>query len=888
MQEVPFTGLTPLAGQDGVHHFSLPAAEAAGAGPISRLPYSLRVLVEHLLRQGFDDVGTAAHVQAVTRRTSAADTVPFLPRRIMMQDASGLPVLADLAALADAVRERGGDPDRALPRLPMDLVVDHAIEVDYWGRPDAAERNLAREMERHRDRYRFLRWAQTRLPTLRVAPPGSGICHQLNLEVLADVVTVTEAADGRRIAGFDSVLGTDSHTTMINALAVFGWGVGGIEATAAALGRPIVMKVPEVVAVRLTGTKSPGVLATDVALTLTSILRAHGVVHKIVEFTGPALAHLTVPDRATVANMAPEYGATMAFFPPDAQTLAYLRATGRPNDHVDVVEAFLRAQQMLWSTNAPEPEFSSVIEVDLGEVRPTIAGPKRPDQRRTLPELPLSAELPAAPASRHGRTEPTHGDVVVAAITSCTNTSNPRALVAAGLLARNALSLGLSVPPWTKTSFAPGSPAASRLLESAGLQDALDQLGFHLVGHGCTTCMGNSGPLPPTVEEAIRAENLQVAAVLSGNRNFEGRIHPHVPLAYLASPPLVVALALSGTVAIDLVTEPIGEDRHGRPVSLGDIWPTEADIDHALDAATGTAQKLARSSFPASSDQWDRLEHPKTRDYDWDPEPGFIRRPPFLGAELARPGLDGDIREARPLMILGDMVTTDHISPVSRIGPAGEAGRWLLERGVPRESLAGFSAWRLNHDVMIRGGFANPRLRNLMVPGVEGGVTRLMPDDVIMPVHEAATHYLARGVPLVIVAGDGYGAGSARDWAAKVTRLLGARAVIARGFERIHRTNLVAMGVLPLRVADDLALKGDETLDILGVEDALVPGGTVTIRVFRDGRFVREAVADGQIETATETRWLRHGGLLPEIMAEASPPRLGAATSTARLTPPAT
>ncbi|MEU6482212.1 aconitate hydratase AcnA [Streptomyces sp. NPDC047017] len=869
----PHSGLrVSLPGFDGIEFVSLPAAEAAGAGPLSRLPYSMRVLAEHVLRQTTDGRAATANVAALVRGDPEPATVPFLPRRILMQDASGLPVLADLIALRAAVRARGGDPRHVRPRLPMDLVVDHAVEVDHWGTPRAAAQNLALELERHRDRYRFLRWARTRLTGLRVFPPGAGICHQLNLEQLAEVVSVTTDDRGRRLAGFDSVLGTDSHTTMINALSVFGWGVGGIEATGAVLGEPIALKAPEVLGLRLTGGLRPGVLATDVALSLTAVLREHGVVQKIVEFCGPGLHRLTVPDRATVSNMAPEYGATMAFFPADEATLAYLTATGRTDEHVALVRAYLQAQGMLRTPDSPEPDFDDVIEFDLSTVRATVAGPHRPNQRLTLAQVPASFPAPspaAAPAAvRPAGRAPADGDVVIASITSCTNTSNPRALVAAGLLARNAVLEGLTTAPWVKTSFAPGSRTAGELLTATGLQNSLDQLGFHVVGHGCTTCMGNSGPLDPALEQSVRQQDLQVAAVISGNRNFEGRIHPSVKLGYLASPPLVVAFALAGTVAADLETAPIGRSADGREVRLADLWPSDAEIDEVI--ALATAHRSPEDLERTGPSPWDNIEYPTTEDYDWDTEEGLIRRPPFLDDSLTLPQITGDIHGARPLLLLGDAVTTDHISPVSRITTGSEAGRWLGERGVPASRFASFSARRLNHDVMVRGAFANPRLRNLLVD-TEGGITRLFPDGTVHPVCTAAALYAERQEPVVVVAGEGYGAGSARDWAAKATRLLGVRAVIARGFERIHRTNLTALGVLPLHLPPDvvLDLSGEETFDLIGAQDALRPGGRATLRVHRDGRLRTEVTVHSSVMTEEETGWLRHGGLLPKILAHA-------------------
>lgn len=857
----------PLPGFPLTRYLSLPAAEAAGAGPLSSLPYSLRVLAENLLRnQGHPQV-QPADIRALARGEPAV--VAFFPSRILMQDSSGLPVLADFIALHEAVVECGGDGASVLPSLPMDLVVDHAVEVDEWGQGDSLQRNLEQEFERHGDRYRFLRWAQEQLPSLRVVPPGVGICHQLNLEVLATVVHSTLRADGVQIAGFDSLLGTDSHTTMINALSVFGWGVGGIEATAAALGEPVLMRVPEVVGVRLLGRLAPGVSATDLALTLTAVLREQDLVQRIVEFCGPGVATLAVPDRATVANMAPEYGATMGYFPGDALTLDYLRSTGRPEEQVHFVEAYLRAQNMLHEADSAEPQFTRVIEFDLGGVVPTLAGPSRPQERLTLDSV--STSVPAEITGGYLD----HGHVVIAAITSCTNTSNPRGLIAAGLLARNALARGLVTAPWAKTSFAPGSRVASRMLQVSGLQAHLDDLGFNVVGHGCMTCMGNSGPLEPVIEQQIREKGLAVAAVLSGNRNFEGRIHPSCRLSYLASPALVVAYALAGTMRINLQIEPLGYDPHGGAVLLADLWPSDAEIDTLL--ASVDLHDLSvqnRDASFAGPQMWGRLAVPVEKQYPWDGLNGFIRRPPFLEAHLARPQLDADLMGARPLLLLGDSVTTDHISPVSRITESSEAGRWLLERKVPSVELASFSARRLNHDVMLRGGFANPSIRNLMVPGSEGGVTRLMPDGLVMPVHDAAQAYQQREVPVLVFAGKGYGAGSARDWAAKVTRLLGVRAVIAHSFERIHRTNLVALGVLPLEFeyGAELALDGSETFDLKGLKQGLQPDGSVQLSVWRAERCVASLTLRCRIETEAEADWLRHGGLMPKVLSKARQP----------------
>ncbi|QRI76697.1 MULTISPECIES: aconitate hydratase AcnA [Rhodococcus] len=824
--------------------FDLGAAERAGAGPLQRLPYSTRVLVENLLRHEDGRTVHPDHVRALATGDRSA-SIPFTPERVLLQDASGLPVLADMITLSERARQDGLDPASVSPRRRMDLVVDHALEVDIAATPEAAAANLDLEYRRHADRYRFLRWAQSRFPTLRVVPPGLGICHQLNLEVLADVVSVGNH-NGGSLARFDSVVGTDSHTTMINALSVVGWGVGGIEATAAALSQPILLPVPSVVGVHLTGALRPGVLATDVALTLASMLRAHGVVQRIVEFHGPGLAALTVPDRGTIANMAPEYGATMAYFPADEHTLAYLATTGRPDSILTVAQAYLTAQNMLYSPELPIPEYDEVLALDLSGVERTMAGPSRPHQTFAATELAASAPVPKSTDSATMR----DGDVVIAAITSCTNTSNPKAMIAAGLLARNAVERGLTRAPWTKTSLTPGSRATADLLHSTGLQKALDELGFHVAGFGCGTCMGNSGPLDAAITGQVREQSLSVAAVLSGNRNFPGRIHPDVALSYLASPPMVVAMAIAGRTSISLADQPITTDRHGKPVYLDEIWPTDEDIDAII--RDNNARPLDRvEALPLITTEWHSLPHPVGDSYDWDDEAGMIRRPPFADPALTHPVVDGDILAARPLLLLGDGVTTDHISPVARILPESPAGQWLAEHGVAPEEFGSYSARRLNHDVMVRGGFANPRLENRLTPGKLGPWTRLMPDGDILPVHDAATVYASRHVPTVVVAGHSYGTGSARDWAAKVTRLLGVRAVIAQSFERIHRTNLVAMGVLPVECPrlSPADLSGDEEIEIVGLNAGLGVHTPVLVKVRNACAGERRFDAHARIDT---------------------------------------
>lgn len=871
--------LRRLPGREDTWFYSIQAAATLSGIALERLPICLRILCENVLRGGDAATRVAALASFGKWLSSSGEggSVAFRPQRVLMQDAAGLPVLAELASLADWVRDHGGDPSDVAPRLPMDLVVDHAVEVDAWGSDGARVVNLKRDYDRNGPRYRFLKWAAQGLPGLRIAPPGVGICHQLNLEVLATVVTVSPDPTGNSVAGFDSVVGTDSHTTMVNGLSVFGWGVGGIEATAALLGQALDMRIPDVVGVRLVGRLRPGVHATDLTLTLTARLREIDLVQRFVEFFGPALADLSVPDRATLANMAPEYGATMGFFAPDKQTLDYLEQTGRPNEEVALAACYLDAQGVLASPHQEEPHYTTVLEFDLGDIVPTVAGPSRPQQRRTLSEVPAS--LPGRATERVRSASPLASDelpfgaVAIAAITSCTNTSNPRALVTAGLLARNAVKRGMSPHWWTKASLAPGSQVASQLLVKAGLQADLDALGFHLVGHGCTTCVGNSGPLPPVVESALEkahnaAANRSLTAVLSGNRNFEGRIHPAILAAYLASPALVVAYGLAGTVDVDLSSEPLGAGADGRPVYLCDLWPDDAQVDAAMRASDLLPEfRTNRKVWRDGSPEWQAMVAPAGNSFLWEDPAGFIRRPPFLDASVRQSLLKQDIVGAKPLLLLGDSVSTDHISPVSRIGKDSPAGRWLAERGVPPHEFGTYSARRLNHDVMLRGGFANPRLSNLLVPRQAGPVTRHLPSGQVMSVAEAAQTYQKAGVPVLVVAGRQYGVGSARDWAAKVTRLLGVRAVIARSFERIHRANLVAFGVLPLELPVNTSdFTGEETFDILGLPNELRVNGRVILHVHGATDFKLELRC--LIETETEVSWLRAGGMLAQAVDE--------------------
>lgn len=860
-----FDAVREFPGRPGTFFLSLGAAQRNGAGPLDTLPYSIRVLAENLLRHENGRTVTADHVRALTAGRHE-ESVPFTPGRILLQDASGIPVVADIITLQERAVAQGLPADSVAPRLPMDLVVDHAVEVDESASATALATNEDLEYQRHADRYRFLRWAQNRLPSLRVVPPGIGICHQLNLEVLATVVDRYD--DERSVAGFDTLVGTDSHTTMINALSIVGWGVGGIEATAAALGQPILLRVPEVVGIRLTGRARPGILATDLALALAARLRAHGVVQKIVEFHGPGLSALSVPDRATLANMAPEYGATMAFFPADQRTLVYLEESGRSADHVEFVRDYLLAQKMLYSAGAPDANYAEIIEFDLSDVERTLAGPSRPHQAVAPGDLPVSTELEPV----DGTDALGDGAIVLAAITSCTNTSNPRAMVAAGLLARNAHLRGIRTPWWVKTSLTPGSKSAAELLFASGLQDALDALGFQVAGFGCGTCMGNSGPLSDEVTTRIRNSGTQAVAVLSGNRNFPGRIHPDVTQTYLASPPMVVAAALAGRMSADLATGTLCVDPSGKPVTLSDLWPSEDEIDSVVETfGAPSLQKAAEA--PLATTRWSGMDHPTGEVYPWEGETGSIRRPPFADPEFTVPTITGDIRGARPLLVLGDGVTTDHISPVARVTPDSAAGHWLARRGVAPADFGTYSSRRLNHDVMLRGGFANPRLENRLVPERTGGWTRTAdaPASEPVPVHAAAAAYADQGVPTVVVAGHSYGAGSARDWAAKVTRMLGIRAVVARSFERIHRTNLVAMGVLPVECAeidpDEVGLHDE--IDILGLADGIGIAQQVSV-VVRRGDEVRRYDGRVRIDTAVETEWIENGGVLPHLLAESS------------------
>ena len=853
----------------------------------SHLPLSLKVLLENLLRREDGRTVTRAHIEALLAwdpKARPEREIPFMPARVLLQDFTGVPAVVDLAAMREAMQRMGGDPSRINPLQPADLVIDHSVQVDAYGSPTAFATNVELEFARNRERYAFLRWGQQAFRNFRVVPPDTGIVHQVNLEYLAPVV-FQAGQNGMQVAYPDTVLGTDSHTTMVNGLGVVGWGVGGIEAEAAMLGQPTVMLIPQVIGFRLDGRLAAGATATDVVLTVTQMLRKKGVVGKFVEFYGPGVASLAAADRTTIANMAPEYGATIGFFPVDEETLAYLRLTGRDPAQIALVKAYTQAQGLFRTAEMSEPAFSDTLELDLGSVEPSLAGPRRPQDRVPLRRAKVAwhealcefvketaAQRTSVPVEMSGdRGELRHGSVVIAAITSCTNTSNPSVMLAAGLLARNAVARGLTVRPWVKTSLAPGSKVVTRYLTDAGLLGDLSRLGFDLVGYGCTTCIGNSGPLPEPVAGAIRQGNLVAAAVLSGNRNFEGRINPHVRANYLASPPLVVAYALAGTVDFDPERDPLGTGRDGRPVFLRDIWPAPADVQGALAAVTPKLFREEYAHVSEGDDHWRSMPVPAGDLYAWDAASTYIKRPPFfegMGATVTAPG---DVRGARVLALLGDSITTDHISPAGSIAPDSAAGRYLISLGVQPKDFNSYGARRGNHEVMVRGTFGNIRLRNLLVPDAEGSWTRHFPDGERLTIYDAAVRYRAEGVPLLVIAGKEYGAGSSRDWAAKGTLLLGVRAVLAESFERIHRSNLVGMGVLPLEflpgeTAASLGLSGREVYEIEGIAAGLAPGKRLTVRARAEDGSLREFAAIARVDTPDDVEYYRHGGLLPYVL----------------------
>ncbi|WP_193171074.1 aconitate hydratase AcnA [Nisaea nitritireducens] len=864
-------------------YYSLEAMADAGFPEIRKLPHSLKVLLENLLRYEDGRTVTLDDVKALSewvKNKKSSREIAYRPARVLMQDFTGVPAVVDLAAMRDAMTELGGDPEKINPLSPVDLVIDHSVMVDAFGGPDSFKKNVELEFERNGERYEFLRWGSKAFRNFRVVPPGTGICHQVNLEHLAQTVW-TKDEDGKTIAYPDTLVGTDSHTTMVNGMAVLGWGVGGIEAEAAMLGQPVSMLIPEVVGFELTGKLPEGATATDLVLIVVQMLRKKGVVGKFVEFHGSGLGHLSLADRATIANMAPEYGATCGYFPIDEETLSYLRLTGREDDRIALVEEYAKAQGM-WRDDSQEMVFTDTLSLDLGTVVPSIAGPKRPQDRVLLTEA--APEFAKAFKDLAGGVAPrtmdvegedytlSDGDVVIAAITSCTNTSNPSVMIAAGLVARNAAAKGLMSKPWVKTSLAPGSQVVTDYLEKANLQVELDKLGFNLVGYGCTTCIGNSGPLDPHIAEAVEKGDLVVTSVLSGNRNFEGRVNPHVKANYLASPPLVVAYAIAGNLNVDLYKDALGEDPDGNPVYLKDIWPTNKEISELLEADLSREmfQNRYANVFEGSA-EWQAVQTTGSLTYNWNDGSTYVQNPPYFKGMDKEPGALADITGARELAILGDSITTDHISPAGSIKSDGPAGDYLRERQVRPVDFNAYGARRGNHEIMMRGTFANIRLKNEMVEGVTGGYTKHQPSGEQMAIYDAAMRYEKEGVSLVIVGGKEYGTGSSRDWAAKGTRLLGVKAVIVESFERIHRSNLVGMGVLPLQFKDGmnretLGLKGTEQFDITGIADGITPRMDVPCKItYADGS-TKDVMLLCRIDTADEVEYYRHGGILQYVL----------------------
>ena len=896
---------TLVVGSKSYDYFSLAEAEKNGLDGISKLPYSLKVLLENLLR--FEDGSTvkAADIKACAewlKNKSSSHEIAYRPARVLMQDFTGVPAVVDLAAMRDAMSTLGGDPAKINPLVPVDLVIDHSVMVDYFGTGDAFKRNVDKEYERNQERYSFLRWGSKAFENFRVVPPGTGICHQVNLEYLAQTVWTKDVEeDGKPVtyAYPDTLVGTDSHTTMVNGLSVLGWGVGGIEAEAGMLGQPISMLIPEVVGFRVEGKLKEGITATDLVLTVVEMLRKQGVVGKFVEFYGPGLDHLSLEDQATIANMAPEYGATCGFFPVDSDTLAYLKATGREADRIALVEAYSKAQGMWRDTDTPDPEFTATLSLDLSSVVPSISGPKRPQDRVALDVAPSAFETALAeirgvngsgPASdmaeEGGGSVPplrkmatvegadytlSDGSIVIAAITSCTNTSNPAVLIAAGLVARNAHAKGLKVKPWVRTSLAPGSQVVTDYLEKAGLQDDLDALGFNLVGYGCTTCIGNSGPLPEEISESVMANDLVVCSVLSGNRNFEGRINPNVKANWLASPPLVVAYAIAGTLDVNVATDSLGDDKDGNPVYLKDIWPSTAEIAELIRTSVTPEMFASRYGDVFKGDEhWQKIGGTAEKTYDWPETSTYVKNPPYFEGIEMEPKPVTDIVKARILGLFGDSITTDHISPAGAIKADGPAGSYLVEHQVRPVEFNSYGARRGNHQVMMRGTFGNVRIKNQMVAGVEGGVTVHYPSGDETSIYDAAMRYKSEGVPLVVFGGKEYGTGSSRDWAAKGTALLGIRAVVVETFERIHRSNLVGMGVLPLQFEDglswqDLGITGAETVSIEGLED-IVPRKTLTAKITMTDGSVKDVPLLCRIDTEDELAYYRNDGILQYVL----------------------
>ena len=880
------TRRTLNVGGKSYDYYSLAVLAQSGHPGVARLPYSIKVLLENMLR--YED-GRSVSVDDVKSVASWSPTnlgereIAYRPARVLMQDFTGVPAVVDLAAMRDAMVAMGGDPDKINPLSPCDLVIDHSVMVDNFGHADSFQKNVAVEFERNLERYAFLRWGQTAFNNFRVVPPGTGICHQVNLEYLAQTVWTMPDPSGKEIAYPDTLVGTDSHTTMVNGMAVLGWGVGGIEAEAAMLGQPVSMLIPEVIGFKLTGKMPEGATATDLVLTVTQMLRKRGVVGKFVEFYGPGLDALALADRATIGNMAPEYGATCGFFPIDQETINYLRFSGRTEDRVQLVEAYAKAQGMWRDASTPDPVYTDSLELDLAAVLPSMSGPKRPQDRVLLSDAKASfaKTLSESNGGQPAKVIPvaaknfslTDGDVVIAAITSCTNTSNPSVMLGAGLLARKAVAKGLKVKPWVKTSLAPGSQVVSDYLEKAGVQVDLDKLGFNLVGYGCTTCIGNSGPLEEPIADAVEAGDLTVSAVLSGNRNFEGRISPHVKANYLASPPLVVAYAIAGTMNINLATDPLGPGSDGQPVYLRDIWPSNQEIHDTLRASLNRDMFVTRyANVFEGPAEWRKIETAVGETYKWDPGSTYVQNPPYFEGMPKTPGPIEDIMGARPLAILADSITTDHISPAGSIKRDGPAGEYLISYQVRPDDFNSYGARRGNHQVMMRGTFANIRLKNEMAPGTTGGMTKHQPSGNVMSIYDAAMKYQAESVPLVIIAGKEYGTGSSRDWAAKGTRLLGVRVAIAESFERIHRSNLVGMGVLPLQFTNgmtrlSLGLDGTEMFDFAGIAgDQLKPRTEVQVVIKRADGKAETITALCRIDTLDELEYYRHGGILQYVL----------------------
>ncbi|MDR2311488.1 MAG: aconitate hydratase AcnA [Brucellaceae bacterium] len=874
-------------GKDYVY-YSLTEAEKNGLKGVSKLPFSMKVLLENLLRFEDDRSVKKADIENIAKwlvdRGSAGAEIAYRPARVLMQDFTGVPAVVDLAAMRDAMVALGGDAEKINPLVPVDLVIDHSVIVDEFGNPQAFKNNVDLEYQRNAERYRFLKWGQQAFQNFRVVPPGTGICHQVNLEYLAQAVW-TKEENGETVAYPDTCVGTDSHTTMVNGLGVLGWGVGGIEAEASMLGQPVSMLLPEVIGFKLTGKVKEGVTATDLVLTVTQMLRKKGVVGKFVEFFGPGLDNMTLADRATIANMGPEYGATCGFFPVDKETLNYMNTTGRDEHRLKLVEAYSRAQGMWREADSTDPVFTDILELDMGDVVPSMAGPKRPEGRIALEGIAsgFATSLETEYKKTTGQTaryavegedfDLGHGDVVIAAITSCTNTSNPSVLIAAGLLARNAVAKGLKTKPWVKTSLAPGSQVVAAYLENAGLQKDLDALGFNLVGFGCTTCIGNSGPLPAPISKTINEKGLIGAAVLSGNRNFEGRVSPDVQANYLASPPLVVAHALAGTVTKDLTKEPIGEDKDGNPVFLRDIWPSSAEIQEFI--AKNVTRKIFSEKYAdvfKGDENWQAVQVPAGQTYAWDDNSTYVQNPPYFVGMGKSAGEISDIKGARVLGLFGDKITTDHISPAGSIKAQSPAGKYLLDNGVAVADFNQYGTRRGNHEVMMRGTFANIRIRNHMLGenGREGGYTIHYPSKEETSIYDAAMQYKAEGVPLVVFAGVEYGNGSSRDWAAKGTNLLGVKAVISQSFERIHRSNLVGMGIVPFVFEEgtswqSLGLKGDEVVTIEGLADIRPRQKTNASITFADGS-VKQVPLICRIDTLDELDYMKNGGILQTVL----------------------